>query len=419
MPVRGINIGALPWGSGGGLDVDLLDGKNASELLVSPYYFKSSGYFEVKDERANQGVAVDADGNFYVFSHDATPYGNTITKYDSDWNYVSEALNQAEGLGENWVFSDGSVIDGKLYIALRERTYAKSAIGIWDLNLNYESIHETEGGCAEEIQKHDGYYWIIQGSHGAKPHTIAKYSTGWVYQATYDLAYGYGGFEWVGDQVYCNRTGSVLDIYDFDGSTFTRVQTGIKSLGDEGFCVSGNTFYFAGVENNTVWVGTLEKDETDEHINNPNIHHQQFLPAARAYLANPVSNITDATVITVPLDTLSYAYGAWFDVTNSHAFRVPTTGLYLVNAAIAYGNAKADHLFEAKIYQNSVTVSMSYVHSSITQSMTCNINDILPFNAGDSIYLKAYVSVGDNSVDILGGSFKTFMSIALISKKEM
>jgi len=247
------------WEYLAGGDVDLNHHSINNLLLTNASKFKIQGSYAVKPNRANQGVAVDASGNFYVFSHDAyDEERNTITKYNSSWEYVSEAVNCLAA----WKFSEGSVIDGVLYVALRKSDYSASAIAEYNLSLEYQDIHDTEGGCAENIQKYDGDFWIIQGGHGAKPATIARYNASWEYQSTYDLVHGYEGFVWHDDKIYCNRGGG-MDIYTFSGSAFTRIEAYIPTPADEGFDLAGADWYFAGSSHDNVWKASLEKNTLD------------------------------------------------------------------------------------------------------------------------------------------------------------
>ncbi len=246
-----------------GLYADRAEALNAMDYTPTNQSFEVIDSHTVGENRANQGIAKDEDGNFYVFSHDVdiggTRYIDVMTKYDKDWNYVDEYKSldgKVDGGAIEWVFGDGNVIDGKVYIALRGRDFDSAAIAIWDLDLNYESIHSVEGGAPEAIEKLDGYYWIIQFGRGDKKNTIAKYNTSWVHQNTHSLKRGYDGFVWKDGQIYCNYSECRMDIYKFDGSNFIFSHQ-LDSLGDEGFCLDGEFFYFVGEENNVIWIGTF------------------------------------------------------------------------------------------------------------------------------------------------------------------
>ncbi len=236
-------------------------------------HFKIVDSHVLGGRRCNQGIAKDENGNFYTFGRefyiDEVFYLDVITKYDSNWNFVKEwksTNGKFAGDDKAWALGDGNVINGKLYNALR-KGFEESAIGVWDLDLNYESIHAVEGGQAEQIELYDGYYWIIQGSQGDKARTIAKYNTSWEHQTTYDLASdgGYDGFAWVNNQILCNKYDCIFDVYDFNDTSFTRVERK-RSLGDEGFYTDGTTFYFAGLEDNIVWE-CVAADEGEKGFN--------------------------------------------------------------------------------------------------------------------------------------------------------
>lgn len=188
-------------------------------------------------------------------------YVDCITKYNCNWEFLEEQLyktgSEFDATGTRWIFGDGNVIDGKLYIALRTRDYSASAVGIWTLDLQFLEIHPVINGVAEAVEKHEGRFWVIQ-----RDYFVSEYTLEWEYVRSYWLERHYDGGVWIEDSLYCNSGGCVLDVYDFNGDQFIKVKE-IKSLGNEGFEYDrvSDMWWFAGKEDHVVWEGVLIGDE--------------------------------------------------------------------------------------------------------------------------------------------------------------
>jgi len=136
----------------------------------------------------------------------------------------------------------------------------------------------------------------------------------------------------------------------------------------------------------------------------------------RAYLAADQENIADDTWTKVTLDTENYDTGADFDSTTNYRFTAPVTGYYQINAMIRWVNTDAGtYVYHGAIYTNG---AVSHEHVAITtasEPISNSFSDAMYLEATDYIELYVYHNNGSSTVDIDGGSKRTYMSVHLLS----
>ncbi len=136
--------------------------------------------------RAWQGIA--SDGTYlYVVSDRNSSFGleNIISKYAMDGTYITEKTSAYNpGLADFFSFGDATVIDGKLYVGAYNfntspRTLPlQSRIAVFnlaDLSLIQDYNLGTAVGIAEGVDKHDGYFWVVDGN--TDTYVIKKYDS--------------------------------------------------------------------------------------------------------------------------------------------------------------------------------------------------------------------------------------------------
>jgi len=132
---------------------------------------------------------------------------------------------------------------------------------------------------------------------------------------------------------------------------------------------------------------------------------------ARAYLSTDQLDIVDVTETKVLLDAVSFDDESCFDLVN-HRYIAPIAGKYQVNVAIRYTNIIADGAYYVIVSKNGVSVLSVLIKSPVGGSISAVASDIIKCEKNDYLELYAYVSTGGiDTVDIDGGSSRTFMSI--------
>lgn len=189
-------------------------------------------YLQGKGGSCTQGVCADAD---YIFVTD-NDYIRKYRKSDNKWMGALQVSNKVSGYTHA---GDCCYHDGVIYIAMSNyptQPYIGCIIKVSaDLTyLGYIPLygnHEASSVC----RKSDGTFWVTSYSY-LNPCKIFKYSSDWEYLGSYDLEkvdsngqWGYDGIEWRGNYLYANvhdyaDMGDYLDVYYFDGESFSRVQ---------------------------------------------------------------------------------------------------------------------------------------------------------------------------------------------------
>jgi hypothetical protein len=189
-------------------------------------------YLLQRGNYCTQGICADAD-YIYVTDND---YIRKYRKSDNQWMGALQVSNKVSGYTHA---GDCCYHNGVIYIAMSNyptTPYKGCIIKVAaDLTyLGYISLygdHEASSVC----RKPDGTFWVTSYSY-LDPCKIFKYSPSWEYLGNYDLEkvdsngqWGYDGIEWNGNYLYANvhddaDMGDYLDVYYFDGSTFSRVQ---------------------------------------------------------------------------------------------------------------------------------------------------------------------------------------------------
>ena len=227
-----------------------------------------------------QGVANDGE-YFYLLTSQNTsknlPKGkeNIIRKYRISDGQLVAVKNDAYPNARR--FSSGEVIDGKLYVAVRDAsvtsTWAHVVIyNTTDLTvLEDHDIAATQGYAVPEgVAKEDGYFWVIFGGAGGgsgnvRVSAVVKYDLAWNEVAAYQLftlpsGNYFGGQDiiWINDnEIVTNMHEDKFpgedkfDRWRWNGDGFTRVARYDQLADDtthtmgQGFTALGGYLYFA------------------------------------------------------------------------------------------------------------------------------------------------------------------------------
>ena len=137
---------------------------------------------------------------------------------------------------------------------------------------------------------------------------------------------------------------------------------------------------------------------------------------ARAYLGTNQLNIADLTWTKVLLDTETYDPGGNFSTINSR-FYAPVSGYYQVNGSVQWGMVVADKRYCAAIAVNGASVAVGDSISSGVwlSNLNCSLSDIIYVAAGNYIELFGWHDSGASTEDIYATSFRTFLSVHLLS----
>lgn len=137
---------------------------------------------------------------------------------------------------------------------------------------------------------------------------------------------------------------------------------------------------------------------------------------ARAYLTNTLGTTVSATPTEVVLDAETYDVGANFN-TGTGRFIAPVNGYYQVNGQVSYTSIVTAHYYATMIYVDAAAVAQNY-NTYVTAA-----GNVISALASDVVYIAAgsyvrliYAHSAATTVDILGGSAATYMSIALIKE---
>ena len=137
---------------------------------------------------------------------------------------------------------------------------------------------------------------------------------------------------------------------------------------------------------------------------------------ARAYLNTEQEDFTSGSWTQINLDAESYDIGGNYDHDGGgYDYTAPVTGYYIVCYGIQWDDCVADKAYMGGIYVNGSIVSRTIQHTSHANDISCVGSDILYLTLNDSVELWGRQASGVDTVDVLNGTEKTFMSIHLLS----
>jgi len=178
------------------------------------------------------------------------------------------------------------------------------------------------------------------------------------------------------------------------------------------------SFSHSGSNPVTISATTVEHSGTCNFcIDNTDGYYQALLTpitnlstiGARAYLANLLGTTVENSVTKVALDAESYDLGSNF---SDGKFTAPIAGYYSISATINYGSLVADKRYAIVIKVNGSQISESSVgNGGIVNYVAAGISDIIHLDAEDYVELFYFQASGATTVDVRGGSDKTFMTI--------
>ena len=203
----------------------------------------------------------------------------------------------------------------------------------------------------------------------------------------------------------------------------TNVMTELAAVGATGEYLKGNTGAipsWATLNQAAVAGLTTADGPTFDHVH-LGANHIQTTTRARAYRNGDQLDIANNTYTKVQLNAETYDSGNNFDSSTDYRFVAPVAGYYAVSGAIAYGSCPPTGSMAAlaAIYVNGTRVAsgLNVITTNAIEQMGANISDIIYLAASNYVELYAYQynTGGLGTVDILGGSHFTYLSVHLLS----
>ncbi len=133
---------------------------------------------------------------------------------------------------------------------------------------------------------------------------------------------------------------------------------------------------------------------------------------ARAYLSASQLDLVHGTATKVGLDAETYDIGSDFA---DGKFTAPVNGYYLVTGQIRFTGVVANKSYISEIRVNGLTRLQTSYHASLSTHLSAVFSDIIYLDADDYIELFAISNADVDTVDILGGTNYTFMTVHLLS----
>ena len=135
----------------------------------------------------------------------------------------------------------------------------------------------------------------------------------------------------------------------------------------------------------------------------------------RVYLNANQNDLVSAQWTKVLLDSENYDPNNNFDISTNHRYTVPISGYYLITSSVCFTSVVAAKRYGMAIYKNGAYLSENDGHASVADTFSLEITDIVYLEKDDYIELYALSIAGVNTVDILGYSGLTYLSIHLLS----
>jgi len=143
------------------------------------------------------------------------------------------------------------------------------------------------------------------------------------------------------------------------------------------------------------------------------LFHNNYM--ARAYLSANQFDVPNNTGTLVNLNAESYDPGNNFNTAN-HRYVAPVAGYYVIHGQVTYltGTVVADKRYDARLYLNGAESGGAILASPTTGYASPNFTDCLHLAANDYVELFCFHQAGVNTVDILGNTNWTFLTVMLL-----
>lgn len=134
---------------------------------------------------------------------------------------------------------------------------------------------------------------------------------------------------------------------------------------------------------------------------------------ARAYLSSNQLNLTNSTWTKIQLDTENYDPDSLFDNATNYRFTAEVDGYYQCNAGVGFTSVVADKVYGAAIYKNGSAYAKGLTHSASTSVVYATVADLIYLEANDYVELYGLHIAGVSTVDVIGTTDVTWMSVDL------
>jgi len=135
-------------------------------------------------------------------------------------------------------------------------------------------------------------------------------------------------------------------------------------------------------------------------------------PSGKLYLGSDQLNLVHDTATLVELDTIASGFTDGIEDTANHKITPGVAGFYLITAQVRFMNLVAEKTYKAGIVVNAA----SYYCHNITWAgggvyLTMPLAALVKLTATDYVRLFAESESGDDTVDIGGSQWATFLSV--------
>ncbi len=142
----------------------------------------------------------------------------------------------------------------------------------------------------------------------------------------------------------------------------------------------------------------------------PPLYYQK--PTGKLWLANTQYNLVDAVETIVELDGIPTNFDDEIEDPFAHRITPGKQGFYDIKGQVAFNSVVALKNYLVSIRKNGVTeLVRDYFHSSLADDIMGFVSNHVFLLAGDYIELYAASYSGDNTVDIISGLSRTFLSV--------
>lgn len=139
-------------------------------------------------------------------------------------------------------------------------------------------------------------------------------------------------------------------------------------------------------------------------------------PNGQLFLGGTQADITSGSTVLVGLNTIETGFTDAIEDTANNKITPGVAGLYLITAQVYFMNILAPKHFFVWVKKNGSTKIIDKVgHSGIVAGFPVLLSKPVPLSNTDYVGLYAQQECGINTVDIYGGSEKTFLSVIRIA----
>lgn len=142
----------------------------------------------------------------------------------------------------------------------------------------------------------------------------------------------------------------------------------------------------------------------------PEWPHQR--PSSRLYLATDQYNLVDTVPTVVKLDTISAGFTDGIEDTTLHRITPGVAGFYHITGLVTLYSFVVDKSYRSAIYISGTNwLAFNFAWPMGGTRLSLPVGGLAKLAATDYVELVAISDSGNNMVDIIAGSYNTFLSV--------